>query len=93
MIRHVVLFRVHDEVPEADVDAAIAELRALASLRSVQSWRIERSSDTRKGRVIVEVASFASHAKFAAFRRDPAHLAAGETMARLSDWLNGDYET
>jgi hypothetical protein len=92
VIRHIVLFRVHDGVSDADVDAAIAELRSLASLPFVHSWRVERSSDTRKGLVIVEEASFASEADFAEFRRDPKHLAVGETMARLSDWLNGDYD-
>ncbi|WP_404443844.1 Dabb family protein [Microbacterium marinum] len=92
MIRHVVLFRVHDEASEEDVDAAIDELRSLASLPSVQWWRVERSSDIRKGRVIVEDSSFASEADFAEFRRDPKHLAVGEAMANISDWLNGDYE-
>lgn len=86
------LFRVYDHISEADVDAAIASLRALEALPSVLSWRVERSSDMRKGRVIVEDASFASEADFAEFRRDPSHVAAGEMMAGLSDWLNGDYE-
>jgi hypothetical protein len=93
VIRHIVLFRVHDEVSEEDVDSAIASLRALEALPSVLSWRVERSSDTRKGRVIVEDASFASEADFAEFRRDPAHVAVGQTMGRISDWVNGDYET
>lgn len=92
MIRHIVLFRVHDDVSEADEDAAVAALRALGSLPSVHAWRVERSSDTRKGRIVVEDATFASASDFEAFRRDPAHVAAGETMAGISDWLNGDYE-
>ncbi|MDJ1114450.1 Dabb family protein [Microbacterium sp. LX3-4] len=85
------LFRVYDAVSEEDVDSAIASLRALESLPSVLSWRVERSSDTRKGRVIVEDASFASEADFAAFRSEPAHIAVGNTMSRVSDWLTGDY--
>lgn len=91
MIRHIVLFRLHDDVSEADIGAAVAELRALGALPSVHAWRVEQSSDTRKGRILIEDATFASAKAFEAFRRDPAHLAAGAMMAEISDWWNGDY--
>lgn len=91
MLRHIVLFRLHDDVADADVDRAITELRALGSLPSVSAWRVERSSDTRKGRILVEDATFASASDFETFRRDPAHVAAAAMMAEISDWWNGDY--
>ena len=89
--RHVVLFRIHDTVPEDDVTAALDELRTLAALPGVVAWRVERSLDARKGRVIVEDATFASADDFERFRIHPTHVAAGQRMAAISDWWNGDY--
>ncbi|TQK18626.1 stress responsive alpha/beta barrel protein [Microbacterium sp. SLBN-154] len=91
--RHIVLFRVHDDVDDNRVTEAIERLRSLGVLPGIQSWRVELSLDTRKGRVIVEDASFVDRAAFEAFREHPEHTKTAETMADTSDWWIGDYET
>lgn len=91
MYRHIVLFRVHDDVDDARVTAALEELRSLASLSGVLSWRVELSLDTRKGRVIVEDATFVDEIAFQAFRTGPRHARTAEAMSRIADWWNGDY--
>lgn len=92
MFRHIVLFRVHDGVPDEHVTEVITTLRSLASLDGVTSWRVERSLDERKGRIVVEDATFTDAATFEAFRTHPRHVEAGQVMARIADWWNGDYE-
>lgn len=92
MRRHIVLFRVHDDVSDERVTAALHELRSLAVVPVVASWRVELSLDRRKGRIIVEDATFADEASFESFRRDERHIAAGRSMAQISDWWNGDYD-
>ncbi len=89
--RHVVLFRIHDDVTDERVTEAINTLRSLAVLPGIDEWRVELSLDQRKGRMVVEDATFASAADFEAFRADPDHIAAGELMSAVSDWWNGDY--
>lgn len=91
MFRHIVLFRVHDGVPDDRVTEAIDALRSLGALPGVVSWRVERSLDARKGTLIVEDATFTDERAFADFRADPQHLRAGERMAKIADWWNGDY--
>lgn len=91
--RHVVLFRVHSHVTPERVDAAIGRLEALSSLPMVESLVIARSLDGRKGRVIVEEATFTDAAAFAAFRTAPQHTEIAQTMSEISDWWIGDYET
>lgn len=92
MFRHVVLFRVRDDVADPDVSSAIAELRAVGEGPGILSWDIALSLDTRKGRVIVEDGTFVDRAAFDAWRVTCAHLAVGETMATISDWWVGDWE-
>ncbi len=89
--RHIVLFRVFDDVSDARTSRAVTELRSLAELPCVQSWRVELSLDTRKGRVIVEDATFVDADDFEAFRVDPDHVRVAEAMSEIADWWNGDY--
>ncbi|AUG30640.1 MULTISPECIES: Dabb family protein [Microbacterium] len=91
MFRHIVLFRVHDDVSDQRVAAALDELRSLSVLTGVRHWRVELSLDARKGRVIVEDATFVDEPAFEAFRRDPRHVAVAEAMSAIADWWNGDY--
>ena len=90
--RHVVLFRVHDGVANSRVAHAIAQLESLATLPQVMSLFVAPSLDGRKGRVIVEDATFADAAAFTAFRTAPTHIAVGAAMAEISDWWIGDFE-
>lgn len=91
MFRHLVLFRVHDETSEAEVEDALRALRQLGHEIDAESWRVERSLDTRKGRVIIEEATFSDDNSFRRFRSHPAHIAAAHDMARIADWWVGDY--
>lgn len=93
MYRHLVLFRMHDDIDNERVTEAIAALRSLAGLPGVESWNVELSLDHRKGRVIVEDATFASTEAFEAFRDSDRHRLAGRLMAETSDWWIGDYIT
>lgn len=91
MFRHIVLFRVHDDVADERVTEAIDALRSLAVLPGVVHWRVEESLDRRKGRVIVEDATFIDDHTFAQFRIHPEHVRVAEQLSRIADWWNGDY--
>ncbi|MFF2487723.1 Dabb family protein [Microbacterium sp. NPDC058062] len=90
--RHIVLFRIREGVGEAEIEGAQSELRALSSSPEVIRWRIERSSDYRKGTILIEDATFADVSAFTRFRETPAHRAAGARLASIADWWIGDYE-
>ncbi len=85
------LFRVHDGVSAPDLDTAVSRLRALGAVAGGDRWRVELSADDRKGRVIVEDATFASAEAFERFREHPEHRETAELLATISDWLVGDY--
>lgn len=91
MFRHVVLFRIHDQVDDRIVAAALDELRVLGQRALAFDWRIELSQDERKGRIIVEDVTFADRAQFETFRMSEEHARAHELMSPISHWLVGDY--
>jgi hypothetical protein len=90
-LRHVVLFRMYDQCTDAEVDEMVAELRTLGDLPGILSWSVELSLDERKGRVIVEDATFASQEDLEGFRRHPRHASAADVMAQRADWIIGNY--
>lgn len=90
-IRHVVLFRMHDECTDDDVDDMVEQLRTLGDLPGILSWRVERSLDERKGRVIVEDATFATQEDLEAFRHADRHRVVAQRMSTMADWLIGEY--
>ena len=89
--RHLVLFRVHDHVPEPDVQAAEQALAGLGALPGVVEWTVRRSDDDRKGRIVVENGLFDDADALAAWRDLPEHRAVGERMREIADWWIGDY--
>lgn len=93
MFRHIVLFRVHDDVSDAELERAVSALRALGDEIEAVSWNVEVSLDSRKGLVVVEDTAFTDAAAFDRFRAHPAHIAIADYMARISDWWVGDYHT
>lgn len=93
MFRHIVLFRVHDDASDAELEQAVSALRRLGDDIEAVSWTVEVSLDSRKGRMIVEDTTFADVAAFDRFRAHPAHIAIADHMARISDWWVGDYHT
>jgi len=90
--RHLVLFRLHDDLTADDVDRARRTLDELGAASGATAWRVAESLDDRKGRVLVEDATFESEAAFRAFHTSEAHRRAVEAMSELSDWLTGDHE-
>ncbi|CAL4860852.1 Dabb family protein [Microbacterium sp. MM2322] len=91
--RHVVLFRIHHDVEENDVTGAIDQLRTLADLPGITKWEVARSLDERKGRIIIEEATFTDITAFTAFRTHPRHQRVAAHMATISDWWIGDHLT
>ncbi|WP_228479452.1 Dabb family protein [Microbacterium atlanticum] len=87
------LFRIHDEVPEQDIEGAQRALRALAAFPGVVEWRVERSLDSRKGTILIEDATFSDRKAFETFRICPEHEAAASQMSAISDWWIGDYHS
>lgn len=90
--RHIVLFRIHDGVDDGFIDGVVDMMETFLLFPGVVSWVATRSLDERKGRVIIEDATFESREAFEAFRDDPAHLSMARTMSAISDWWIGDYE-
>ncbi|MGZ0069645.1 Dabb family protein [Microbacterium arborescens] len=90
--RHIVLFRIHDEVSDERVTEAIDALRSLAVLPGIQSWRIAHSVDARKGHALVEDATLTDRSSFEVFRAHPTHEAVAQQMSEITDWWVGDYE-
>jgi hypothetical protein len=91
MFRHVVLFRVHDGVSDDRVTEAIQSLRSLEALPGVIAWTVALSLDERKGRVIVEDATFADERSFGQFRVHADHAGVAGQMSSIADWWNGDF--
>lgn len=89
--RHLVLFRVHDHVPDADVEAAVERLDALRTMPGIREWTVRLSDDRRKGRIIVENGLFESREAFDAFRVHPQHDGVSAVMREIADWWIGDY--
>lgn len=90
--RHLVLFRLYDGASDADLAAATAHLEAANGFAGVLEWRLTRSDDARKGRVLVQNALFTDREAFLAWRALPEHALAAERMSQLADWWIGDYE-
>lgn len=90
-LNHTVMFKVHDDVSDADVAKAVELLTELGDEPGVENWVIKESIDTRKGRIIIEQAVFENEEAYQAFRVSPAHVEAGDFMRTIADWWVGDY--
>ena len=90
--KHIVLFKIHDEVSAEVLQKALDLLLALGQDNSdILQWSVTMSLDTRKGRIIVEDAVFANQESFENFRASPKHSEASALMREIADWLVGDY--
>jgi hypothetical protein len=89
--RHIVLFRLHDDVTDAEADAALDVLKKAGDAAGVLQWRVTESEDRRKGRIVVENALFADRDTFKNWCATAEHRRASEHLALISDWWNGDY--
>jgi hypothetical protein len=92
--KHIVLFKIKDEVSEADFNKALQLLQDLGTdNEEILMWKVVQSVDSRKGRIIIEDSEFVSEEAFQRFRADEKHAKAVELMREIADWLVGDYLT
>lgn len=90
--RHIVLFKIHDEVSDEDFQKAVETLKQLGENNpDILEWKVNVSLDNRKGRVIIEEATFTNEEAFQKFRVSQKHINAGNIMKEISDWFVGDY--
>lgn len=94
MIRHILLFKFHDDVPESVRGNAIERLESLGERCStVASWSIGVNyAGSPSAYDVAEVADFASPADLTEYKDHPAHLEFAEHMGMLSTWTLVDYE-
>jgi hypothetical protein len=90
MFRHIVLFRIRDDVADESVTDAMSELRSLGDHAAISQWSIALSLDTRKGRILIEEGTFTSAAAFEVWRASLRHRRVAEHMAQIADWWVGD---
>lgn len=90
--KHIVLFKVSDQVTEDKFQEALEVLNDLGvDQQGVLSWNIATSIDTRKGRIIIEEGVFQDDKVFQLFRESEKHQRAVGLMRDIADWLVGDY--
>ena len=90
--RHIILFKIRDNVDNEKIDAAVHLLKQLGEgNEDILEWEVEKSLDSRKGIVIVENSLFTNKGALDAFSSSEKHKKVGEFMKQISDWLIGDY--
>ncbi len=87
--RHVVLFRVRDDVAGPELSDAVENLTRLGDWPGVLEWTIAMSLDERKGRIVVEDATFVDIDTFHMWRAAEAHRQVASQMSKIADWLVG----
>lgn len=93
MIRHISLFRLHDDVDDAARYKALTMLRDLRhAVPGIMDWQVELSLDARKGQIIVQNSLFLDGTALQAYRASDKHKPVVRFMADISDWWIGDYE-
>ena len=90
--RHIVLFRLNNEASDQQLQQAAVALTDLGvGHEGLESWEIHVSTDTRKGRIIIEEAVFVTEADYQRFRGSAKHVEVGDLMKTIADWWVGDY--
>jgi hypothetical protein len=90
--RHIVMFKLYEEVNEETIEKAINLLKEMGKEAvGVLQWHVDLSLDTRKGKIIVQNCLFDSFQSFENFLTAPKHLQSKEMMRDISDWIVGDY--
>ncbi len=90
-IRHIVLFRIHDEARGGSQLSAMDLLNRLRELPGILEWAVEASLDSRKGAVVVLNVLFESEQAFADYRLNPKHVEVAQGLSMMADWLVADY--
>lgn len=91
--KHIVLFKIYNEVPDEKYQEALRTLRLVGEKLNLSKYMINESIDTRKGRGIIEEVEFESEAEYLLFKDSSEHKNAGVLMREMSDWIVGDYLT
>ncbi len=91
-LRHIVLFRVRDEIGESQIASAIQALEALKVMPGLIEWTVRRSQDERKGVVVVQNSLFETRQALADFAAHPLHKVSADLLRTMADWWIGDYE-
>ena len=89
--RHIVLFRFDDGIEVEQVIAAVKRIQALRTLPGILDWRVETSTDLRKGVVVVQNVLFESEIAFSAYRASDEHKKLAESLSGIANWLVADY--
>jgi len=96
MLRHVLLFKFYDNVPEETRARAVAALKELGALvPEVREWSVERDIGVRPGRNhdLAQVSAFDDQAALERYRVHPEHIRVRDLMATCCDWVVVDYES
>lgn len=91
-IRHIILFKLYENVSSNEVAKAIQLLRTLGTGdEGILEWKIEKSIDVRKGIIIIENGLFKDKNAYERFRKSDNHLKTVDFMSQIADWTVGDY--
>ncbi len=91
-LRHLVLFRLHDDIDDSSRDKAIAMMRDLGTaVDGIREWQIALSLDSRKGQMIIQNGLFVDDAALQTYRSSPEHQQVVAFMTTIADWWVGDY--
>ncbi|WBU61722.1 Dabb family protein [Paracoccus albus] len=86
MIRHIVLIRFRDDVPEAAIDTIFADLRrireVLPGVISITSGRSESPEQIERGYLHGFVADFTDWDALAAYQAHPDHRSVGDALIK-----------
>jgi hypothetical protein len=90
--KHIVLFKIKNEVSNEDFKKALSLLQNLGQDNSdIISWIVTPSLDTRKGRIIIEDSLFKNEETFQKFRSSEKHNEVAAFLRNIADWFVGDY--
>jgi hypothetical protein len=92
---HVVLTNFYPHVPQQTREAMREKMAALGTAcggsgAGILYWRADWNLDRRKNYHLMEFGIFADEAALECFRAHPAHVAFGNEMRRIADWVVGD---
>jgi hypothetical protein len=94
MIRHILLFRFNEGVPQEVRDDATNKLTALGEqCPTVDYWSVGANiADSKSAFDMAEVADFEDEEALQAYKEHPAHRELAEHLGTIATWALVDYE-
>jgi hypothetical protein len=86
------MFRFHDFLDEEARMEIVTEIRETPVPNGAIEWRVETSTDERKGAVLVQNVLFDSQESFDVYRASDVHTWMAKTLSNVSNWQIADYE-